>query len=211
MANSKVSCSVARTIIGCNGDTLDSAPIEKQFGIRNEQRQDARRARRIIEPKQQRDCRRGGLSHVLPKSFPFRRPRWFVDGSACPGESQTNEAQPHASEWLLFKKTCFKQTRFPSARLCECTPSLTPPHGKLHCQTTRPNEKKKHVKNTEVDTLAQGADSYCNGQLVRGGASPGRPAKLKKHTFFGLQQKSSVERKSRLRVVLLTVKTTGTL
>ena len=146
MANSKVSCSVARTIIGCNGDTLDSAPIEKQFGIRNEQRQDARRARRIIEPKQQRDCRRGGLSHVLPKSFPFRRPRWFVDGSACPGESQTNEAQPHASEWLLFKKTCFKQTRFPSARLCECTPSLTPPHGKLHCQTTRPNEKKNTSK-----------------------------------------------------------------
>ena len=50
----------------------------------------------------------------------------------------------------------------------------------------------------------------CKGHVVLGGASPGRPTKLRNRTFSALEQKSSERRKSKLRVELFTVSTKGT-
>ena len=50
----------------------------------------------------------------------------------------------------------------------------------------------------------------CNGHVVLGGPSPGLPTKLRKRTLSALEQKSSVRKKSKLRVELLTVTTKGT-
>ena len=49
-----------------------------------------------------------------------------------------------------------------------------------------------------------------SGHVVLGGASPGRPTKLRNRTFSALEQKSSERRNSKLRVELLTVRTKGT-
>ena len=141
---------------------------------------------------------RGPRARVLPpRSHRAQQPPCkSCERLLCTLPSRTINTLASRNLHTLF--VSFPALHIPSKTL----PVNIPLRVKLYIRSA-PAEQQENSK--EKDTTLQ-----ARGQLVQGVASPGRDAKERNTTLSCFEQKSSVARKLRFRVLLFTVSTTGT-